>query len=108
MRGNVVDMAVGVVIGAAFGKIVTSFTSDLLMPPIGMLTGGMDAEDGKKSSPEEARPTALGAPVPAVATPGLPPLPQLAAYCATLNSKMRSDMLALIRLASCKSAKAGH
>jgi len=35
MRGNVVDMAVGVVIGGAFGKIVTSFTNDLLMPPIG-------------------------------------------------------------------------
>ncbi|HKA14346.1 MAG TPA: large-conductance mechanosensitive channel protein MscL [Myxococcota bacterium] len=45
MRGNVVDMAVGVVIGAAFGKIVTSFTNDLLMPPIGMLTGGMDFSD---------------------------------------------------------------
>ena len=42
MRGNVVDMAVGVVIGAAFGKIVTSFTSDLLMPPIGMFSGGVD------------------------------------------------------------------
>jgi large conductance mechanosensitive channel len=42
MRGNVVDMAVGVVIGAAFGQIVTSFTKDLLMPPIGMLTGGVD------------------------------------------------------------------
>jgi len=42
MRGSVVDMAVGVVIGGAFGKIVTSFTKDLLMPPIGMLTGGVD------------------------------------------------------------------
>ncbi len=42
LRGNVVDMAVGVVIGGAFGKIVSSFTSDLLMPPIGVLTGGMD------------------------------------------------------------------
>ncbi len=42
MRGNVVDLAVGVVIGAAFGKIVTSFVSDLLMPPLGMLTGGLD------------------------------------------------------------------
>src|SRR5215813_116255 len=42
MRGNVVDLAVGVVIGAAFGKIVTSFTSDLLLPPIGMITGGVD------------------------------------------------------------------
>jgi len=45
MRGNVVDMAVGVVIGAAFGKIVTSFTNDLLMPPLGMLTGGIDFSD---------------------------------------------------------------
>jgi large conductance mechanosensitive channel len=42
LRGNVVDMAVGVVIGGAFGKIVSSFTNDLLMPPIGMLTGGVD------------------------------------------------------------------
>lgn len=42
MRGNVVDMAVGVVIGAAFGKIVTSFTNDILMPPIGLATGGVD------------------------------------------------------------------
>jgi len=42
MRGNVVDLAVGVVIGAAFGKIVSSFVNDLLMPPLGILTGGMD------------------------------------------------------------------
>ncbi len=42
MRGNVVDMAVGIVIGGAFGKIVSSFVSDVLMPPIGMLMGGMD------------------------------------------------------------------
>ncbi|HEX7348489.1 MAG TPA: large-conductance mechanosensitive channel protein MscL [Rhodanobacteraceae bacterium] len=42
MRGNVVDMAVGIVIGAAFGKIVTSLVSDIIMPPIGMLTGGID------------------------------------------------------------------
>ncbi|MFA7583799.1 MAG: large conductance mechanosensitive channel protein MscL, partial [Proteiniphilum sp.] len=39
MRGNVVDMAVGIVIGAAFGKIVTSFVNDILMPPIAMLLG---------------------------------------------------------------------
>ena len=39
MRGNVVDMAVGVVIGGAFGKIVTSFTNDILMPPIGSRDG---------------------------------------------------------------------
>jgi len=42
MRGNVMDMAVGIVIGAAFGKIVTSFVSDILMPPIGLLMGKMD------------------------------------------------------------------
>lgn len=42
MRGNVVDMAVGVIIGAAFGKIVTSLVNDVLMPPIGKLTGGVD------------------------------------------------------------------
>lgn len=42
MKGNVVDMAVGIVIGGAFGKIVSSFVSDVLMPPIGMLLGGMD------------------------------------------------------------------
>jgi large conductance mechanosensitive channel len=41
-RGNVVDLAVGVVIGAAFGKIVTSFVGDVLMPPIGVLLGGVD------------------------------------------------------------------
>lgn len=42
MRGNVVDMAVGIVIGAAFGNIVSSFVNDVLMPPIGMLMGGVD------------------------------------------------------------------
>jgi large conductance mechanosensitive channel len=42
MRGNVVDLAVAVVIGAAFGKIIASFVSDILMPPIGMLLGGVD------------------------------------------------------------------
>jgi large conductance mechanosensitive channel len=45
MRGNVVDLAVGVVIGAAFGKIVTSLVNDLIMPPIGKLTGGVDFKD---------------------------------------------------------------
>jgi large conductance mechanosensitive channel len=42
MRGNVLDMAVGIVIGAAFGKIVSSFVSDVLMPPIGKLLGQVD------------------------------------------------------------------
>lgn len=42
MRGNVMDMAVGIVIGGAFGKIVSSLVSDVIMPPIGWLTGGVD------------------------------------------------------------------
>jgi large conductance mechanosensitive channel len=42
MRGNVVDLAVGVIIGAAFGKIVTSLVNDIIMPPIGYATGGID------------------------------------------------------------------
>ena len=41
IKGNVVDMAVGIIIGAAFGKIVSSFVADVLMPPIGMLLGGV-------------------------------------------------------------------
>ena len=42
MRGNVVDMAVGIIMGAAFGKIVSSFVGDVIMPPIGLLIGGVD------------------------------------------------------------------
>ncbi len=42
VKGNVVDMAVGIVIGAAFGKIVSSFVADVIMPPIGLLIGGID------------------------------------------------------------------
>ncbi len=42
MRGNVVDMAVGIIIGVAFGKIVSSLVSDVLLPPIGLLMGGVD------------------------------------------------------------------
>ena len=42
MKGNVVDLAVGVIIGGAFGKIVSSFVEDVIMPPIGMLLGGVD------------------------------------------------------------------
>lgn len=42
VKGNVVDMAVGIIIGVAFGKIVSSFVADVLMPPIGMLIGGVD------------------------------------------------------------------
>lgn len=45
MKGNVIDMAVGIVIGGAFGKVVTSFVNDIIMPPIGMLIGGVDFSD---------------------------------------------------------------
>jgi len=58
MRGNVVDMAVGIVIGAAFGKIVSSVVADIMMPPIGLALGGMDfsnlfvlLKEGTKSAP---------------------------------------------------------
>ncbi|MBA2073310.1 large-conductance mechanosensitive channel protein MscL [Aeromonas veronii] len=44
-RGNVIDMAVGIIIGAAFGKIVSSFVGDVIMPPIGLLLGGVDFSD---------------------------------------------------------------
>lgn len=56
VRGNVVDMAVGVVIGGAFGKIVTSLVNDVIMPPIGYLMGGMNFSDLKYVlSPEESQ-----------------------------------------------------
>ena len=45
MRGNVVDMAVGIIIGAAFGKIVDSLVKDVIMPPIGLVLGGVDFSD---------------------------------------------------------------
>ena len=45
MRGNVVDMAVGIIIGGAFGKIVTSFVNDVIMPPIGLLMGNVNFSD---------------------------------------------------------------
>ncbi|MBS1529709.1 MAG: large-conductance mechanosensitive channel protein MscL [Bacteroidetes bacterium] len=47
MRGSVVDLAVGVIIGAAFGKIVTSLVNDIIMPPIGYILGGIDFSDKK-------------------------------------------------------------
>jgi len=45
MRGNVMDMAIGIIIGAAFGKIVTSFVNDVLMPPLGIALGGVKFND---------------------------------------------------------------
>jgi large conductance mechanosensitive channel len=68
MRGNVVDMAVGIIIGAAFGKIVSSAVNDLIMPPIGMLLGGVDFSNlfislGDASYETLAAAEAAGAPV---------------------------------------------
>lgn len=45
VKGNVIDMAVGIIIGAAFGKIVSSFVGDIIMPPLGVLIGGVDFSD---------------------------------------------------------------
>ncbi len=45
IKGNVVDMAVGIIVGAAFGKIVSSFVKDVIMPPIGVMMGGVDFSD---------------------------------------------------------------
>ena len=45
VKGNVMDMAVGIIIGGAFGKIVSSFVNDVIMPPIGLLVGGVDFKD---------------------------------------------------------------
>jgi large conductance mechanosensitive channel len=66
LRGNVVDMAVGIVIGAAFGKIVSSFVADVLMPPLGLLLGGVDFSNlfvtlGAKSYTTLAEAKAAGA-----------------------------------------------
>jgi large conductance mechanosensitive channel len=54
MKGNVVDMAVGIIIGAAFGKIVSSLVNDVVMPPIGLLIGGVDFTDLKVTLKEAA------------------------------------------------------
>jgi large conductance mechanosensitive channel len=64
VRGNVVDLAIGVIMGGAFGKIVTSFVNDILMPPIGLLLGGVNfadlfiALDGNRYESVEAAKTA--------------------------------------------------
>ncbi len=62
MRGNVVDMAIGIVLGAAFGKIVSTFVSSVLMPPIGLLLGGQDFSQYMivlKEATEEAEAVAI-------------------------------------------------
>lgn len=65
MRGNVVDMAVGVIIGGAFGQIVTSFVNDVIMPPIGVLLNGVNFTD-LKFVIKEASVDAAGNALPAV------------------------------------------
>lgn len=62
VKGNAVDMAVGIIIGAAFGKIVTSLVSDVIMPPIGLLLGGVDFKNLKvvlKAAVGDAPPVTL-------------------------------------------------
>lgn len=65
MRGNVIDLAVGVIIGAAFGKIVSSIVSDVIMPPVGLLIGGVNFTDLKLVL-KEASAAANGDLIPAV------------------------------------------
>ena len=73
IRGNVLDLAVGIVIGAAFGKIVTSFVNDIVMPPIGLAIGHIDFKDlfinlSETSYKSLAEAKAAGAPVLAYGT----------------------------------------
>ena len=68
MRGNVLDLAVAVIMGAAFGAVVTSLVGDVIMPPIGRITGGMDFKDlfvalNGQTYPNLAAAKAAGAPV---------------------------------------------
>jgi large conductance mechanosensitive channel len=65
MKGNVIDLAVGVVIGGAFGKIVSSLVSDIIMPPIGLITGGLNFTDLKLALRPETV-DAAGKAIPAV------------------------------------------
>ncbi|MGH7406423.1 MAG: large conductance mechanosensitive channel protein MscL [Candidatus Methylomirabilales bacterium] len=68
MRGNVLDMAVGIIIGAAFGKIVSSLVSDILMPPIGFLLGKIDFSNLFIPLSEQAYPTLAAAKAAGAAT----------------------------------------
>ncbi len=65
VKGNAVDMAVGVIIGAAFGKVVSSLVNDVIMPPLGVLLGGVDFKNLVVTLKEAGR-DASGADVPAV------------------------------------------
>ena len=61
MRGNVLDMAIGIIIGAAFGKIISSFVADILLPPIGLLMGGADFSNYFVTIKGAAQPTMAAA-----------------------------------------------
>ncbi len=65
VKGNAVDMAVGIIIGAAFGKVVSSLVNDVIMPPVGMMLGGVDFKNLVVTL-KEAGKDAVGADVPAV------------------------------------------
>ncbi len=67
LKGNVIDMAVGIVVGVAFNKIVQSFVNDMLMPPIGMLLGGVDFSDLKVVLSAEVKDAAGAVTTPEVA-----------------------------------------
>ena len=66
LKGNVMDMAVGVIIGGAFGKIVTSLVNDVIMPPIGMIVGGVDFSDMKLTIKQQVLDAAGAVVTPAV------------------------------------------
>ena len=66
LKGNVMDMAVGVIIGGAFGKIVTSVVNDIIMPPIGLLVGGVDFSDMKLTIKQQVLDAAGAVVTPAV------------------------------------------
>ena len=66
VKGNVMDMAVGVIIGGAFGKIVTSVVNDIIMPPVGLLVGGVDFSDMKLTLKQEVLDAAGAVITPAV------------------------------------------
>ena len=66
VQGNVMDMAVGVIIGGAFGKIVTSVVNDIIMPPVGLLVGGVDFSDMKLTLKQQVLDAAGAVVTPAV------------------------------------------
>lgn len=78
VKGNALDLAVGVIIGAAFGKIVNSIVNDLLMPPIGVLLGGVDFSDIKLVIKDGVRAVAEVKQGETVVTPAIAEVPEVA------------------------------